>query len=247
MDYLTQLNAFNERCHITGTKPMVRVVYYTLLDMNNSFRWCPEFKTTVRIIAGLSGISSINTVHRCIQELVQDGLIEYIPSKVKGKKSVFKIVSLCSPFGTQTGTDTGTKTGTETGTKSGTDTGTKTATLNRVNKTKKDNNTDEEKIEYADNVKMTLKEYEKLKERFHGNETAVKKCIEILDNYKGSKGATYKNDYKAILSWVVGKYEKEYGTSRPSPSQLDFPIHQGDCTFGIDGGEEHDNTSGAVG
>lgn len=132
MNYITQLNAFNERCHITGTKPLARVVYYTLLDMNNAFRWCSEFKTTVRIIAARSGMTSINTVHRCIEDLVHEGLIEYYPSKAKGKKSTFKIIPLCSYIGTQTGTYTGTKTGTTTGTK----TGTKTATLNKLNKTK---------------------------------------------------------------------------------------------------------------
>ena len=135
MNYITQLNAFNERCHITGTKPLARVVYYTLLDMNNAFRWCPEFKTTVRIIAARSGMNSINTVHRCIEELVHEGLIEYFPSKAKGKKSTFKIIPLCSYIGTETGTEVGTETGTTTGTKTGTlsgtvpETGTETGTL----------------------------------------------------------------------------------------------------------------------
>lgn len=132
MNYITQLNAFNERCHITGTKPLARVVYYTLLDMNNAFRWCPEFKTTVRIIAARSGMTSINTVHRCIEELVHEGLIEYFPSKAKGKKSTFKIIPLCSYIGTETGTEVGT----ETGTTMGTTMGTKTATLNKQDKTK---------------------------------------------------------------------------------------------------------------
>lgn len=133
MNYITQLNAFNERCHITGTKPLARVVYYTLLDMNNAFRWCPEFKTTVRIIAARSGMTSINTVHRCIEELVHEGLIEYFPSKAKGKKSTFKIIPLCSYIGTETGT--------ETGTTMGTTMGTKTATLNKQDKTKQKSST----------------------------------------------------------------------------------------------------------
>lgn len=137
MNYITQLNAFNERCHITGTKPLARVVYYTLLDMNNAFRWCPEFKTTVRIIAARSGMTSINTVHRCIEELVHEGLIEYFPSKAKGKKSTFKIIPLCSYIGTETGTEVGTETGTTTGTT----TGTKTATLNKQDKTKQKSST----------------------------------------------------------------------------------------------------------
>ena len=34
-------------------------------------------------------------------------------------------------------------------------------------------------------------------------------CISILDNYKGSKGKAYKDDYRAILSWVVDKCKEK--------------------------------------
>lgn len=117
----------------------------------------------------------------------------------------------------------------------------------KVNKENKKEKQTTPKKSFAENVTMTVEEYEKLKERFNGNEIAVKKCIDILDNYKGSKGATYKNDYRAILSWVVDKYEKENPSNKSSPCQLDFDIHQGDCTFGIEGGADRDSTSGAVG
>lgn len=63
------------------------------------------------------------------------------------------------------------------------------------------------KVKYADYVSMTEKEHEKLVELF-GNEITAR-MIEILDNYKGSKGKTYKNDYRAILSWVVDKVKEE--------------------------------------
>lgn len=117
----------------------------------------------------------------------------------------------------------------------------------KVNKENKKEKQTTPKKSFAENVTMTVEEYEKLKERFNGNEIAVKKCIDILDNYKGSKGATYKNDYRAILSWVVDKYEKENPSNKSSPCQLDFDIHQGDCTFGIEGGVDRDSNSGAVG
>ena len=124
INYILQLNAFNARCRICGYSPAMRVVYYTLLDMNNTYKWEPKFKTTVRILADYSGISSMSTMHRAILSLVQEGLIQYWPSHVRGKKSTFSIVDLCSVFGTQTGTETGTQTGTETGTQTGTQTGT---------------------------------------------------------------------------------------------------------------------------
>ncbi len=64
-----------------------------------------------------------------------------------------------------------------------------------------------DKTKYADTVRMYPEEYEKLCERF--GEPFTKRCIERLDLYKGSKGKTYKDDYKAILSWVVDRVKEE--------------------------------------
>lgn len=61
----------------------------------------------------------------------------------------------------------------------------------------------EEKKKFGEFVAMTNAEYEKLVST-HG-EKFTKKCIEVLDNYKGSSGKKYKSDYRAILSWVVDK------------------------------------------
>ena len=55
---------------------------------------------------------------------------------------------------------------------------------------------------------MTEDEYEKLLDKF--GKKAANEMIEILDNYKGSKGKTYKNDYRAILSWVVKRWKEEH-------------------------------------
>lgn len=65
-----------------------------------------------------------------------------------------------------------------------------------------------EKTKYAEFVRMTEEEYQKLVAA-HGEEK-TKRAIEILDNYKGSKGKTYKNDYRAILSWVIDRVNEEF-------------------------------------
>lgn len=65
-----------------------------------------------------------------------------------------------------------------------------------------------EKVKYADLVRMKPSEYETLRKSL-GKE-ATDKAIQILDNYKGSKGKTYKDDYRAILSWVVDKLKKDF-------------------------------------
>ena len=66
---------------------------------------------------------------------------------------------------------------------------------------------EDEKVKFADYVKMRQKDYDALVERF--GEPQTKRMIEILDNYKGSTGKTYKDDYRAILSWVVERYAEE--------------------------------------
>lgn len=73
------------------------------------------------------------------------------------------------------------------------------------------------KVKYAEFVSMTEREYQTLVDA-HG-ESATKTMIEILDNYKGSKGKTYKSDYRAILSWVVDRY-KEDESKRPKQNTL---------------------------
>ena len=76
--------------------------------------------------------------------------------------------------------------------------------------------TGSEKTKYADFVKMKPEEYDTLCAKV--GKPAADKCIEILDNYKGSKGKTYKDDYRAILSWVFKKVTEEYPTLIRKPS-----------------------------
>lgn len=65
-----------------------------------------------------------------------------------------------------------------------------------------------EKTKYADNVRMFPEEVAKLQSSYGEEFTA--KLIEELDNYKGATGKKYKDDYRAILNWVVEKCEKKY-------------------------------------
>lgn len=65
---------------------------------------------------------------------------------------------------------------------------------------------------YAEFVTMTEVEYTKLVDS-HGIEF-TKKCIEILDNYKGAKGEKYKSDYRAILNWVITRVKEDEEKSK---------------------------------
>lgn len=73
------------------------------------------------------------------------------------------------------------------------------------------------KYKYAEYVTLTKDEYAKLCEAH--TEEGARRMIEILDNYKGQNGRRYKSDYRAILNWVVDRYNEEitkpaYGNGR---------------------------------
>ncbi len=75
------------------------------------------------------------------------------------------------------------------------------------------------KTKYADAVTMYPEERQKLVDSY-GEEFTVK-LIEELNNYKLSNGKSYKDDYRAILSWVVEKCEKKYPNLKKShPVQM---------------------------
>ena len=81
-----------------------------------------------------------------------------------------------------------------------------------VNVNKKENIKEKEpKIHFAEFVTMTNAEHEKLVSTY-GKEFA-NQCIQVLDNYKGSNGKTYKSDYRAILTWVVDEVKKRNQTN----------------------------------
>lgn len=63
------------------------------------------------------------------------------------------------------------------------------------------------KYNYAEFVRLTRDEYAKLCASY--SEEGAKRLIEILDNYKGAKGKRYVSDYRAILNWVVDRYNEE--------------------------------------
>lgn len=66
------------------------------------------------------------------------------------------------------------------------------------------------KSSYAEFLTITNDEYSSLIKKFGTQKVA--KMIEILNNYKGSSGKKYQSDYRAILSWVVDKVQKEQAT-----------------------------------
>lgn len=102
-------------------------------------------------------------------------------------------------------------------------------TNKNVNNVKNDKNVNK-KNKYADYVSMTQSEYQKLVSDY--GELQTRKMIKVLDNYKGSKGKTYKSDYRAILSWVADKVTKEQpqqqSRGRAIPDEINIDLSAGE-------------------
>lgn len=73
------------------------------------------------------------------------------------------------------------------------------------------------KILFATDVRMTTEEHQKLVDEY--GQQATIEMIRILDNYKVSKGVPYKDDYRAILSWVVKRYNEDLQKQQYSGKQ----------------------------
>lgn len=82
------------------------------------------------------------------------------------------------------------------------------------------------KVKYAEAVSMQESEYYKLVEQY--GQGFTQKLIEELDNYKVANGKRYKDDYRAILNWVVEKCEKKYPGLKAAKQEIgsDNPFRQ---------------------
>ncbi len=208
IDYMAQLNIFNDKAAAERLSPRARLVYYTLLDIDNKVHWQTPFISSSRYIGERSGLDR-STVSDCLHLLEKSGYIHYRPSKIRGHGSEFEIIPLCQPLRTEkdfVSVDASAITDIKDGFVS-----VDASAITDINKTKyiKDEKYTAN-VPFAENVRMTIDEYNKLKDRMGGDESAVKWCITKLDNYKGSKGKEHKSDYRAILNCVVSDYEKQH-------------------------------------
>jgi hypothetical protein len=86
---------------------------------------------------------------------------------------------------------------------------------------KETNLIDDGKINYAMYVRYTPDEYKKLIELTDYGEPFAKRCIFVLNAYKGQSKKNqkkYDSDYLATLNWVVDKVKKEFKDNPPNNS-----------------------------
>lgn len=175
------------------------------------------------------GITTARGINKRIDNLIEAKLLERCPNNQSIKRTYFRMGENYNKYECYNGNENSSL-----GTSVPTRTWNENSNNNNINN---DNNIiiketivnnskeKEPKVKFAEFVSMTSTEYEKLKAEL--GEKGANECIEILNNYKGSKGKTYKNDYLAIRSWVIDRlnekqqqYPSPNKPATPSPSQL---------------------------
>ena len=78
----------------------------------------------------------------------------------------------------------------------------------------------------AEFVFMSETEYQKLVNMY--GKDVTEEMIAILDNYKGATGRAYSSDYRAILSWVVARYneDKKKQQRQRTSNEWEAPYHR---------------------
>ena len=249
MNFIQQVRRFDE-LSAGNLTPNAIAIYYHLLNVNNRCGWKEWFSESDLWISRFVGIKRHETILAAINLLKQKGFIEFERGTKRNIPTKYKIIVLNNS--TEHSTEHSTINSTEHSTKDSTEHSTEHSDIPKQ-KTKTKNNIPSEdvfeKSSESEEIKSLLFDFEEMRKNNKKPMTNKAKELFLSKLEKMSNG----NDQvkKALLEqsiehgWQTLYELKEQ--PKPSPSQLDFPIHQGDCTFGIDGGEEHDNTSGAVG
>lgn len=91
MNYIKEMNAFHDRMMTNPVSVGAKVLWSTLMHVNNKARWVKKFSIAESLICGLTGLSS-SAFKRARVELRDKGLITY---QSRGTKApMYQMVSL---------------------------------------------------------------------------------------------------------------------------------------------------------
>lgn len=229
--------AFNNR---EDFKPAVSALYFYLVEICNTLGWKKEFSISAKECMEGMGVSGYNTYKSAFDVLCKHGFIKVVKKscnhyqanvitllnfdRVTDKVTNKVIDELTNevdvyPIKIEQGNNKGNYQGNY---QSNGDI--HKTTNNKTIKTIKQEiipetevsvkSNKKQKIKFSEFVSLTQEEYNKLIQEH--SESATKRMIEILNNYKGSSGKKYKSDYLAILNWVVNRYSDEKNKSSQS-------------------------------
>ena len=92
VNYIAEINAFQELAPRLGLSPYARVLWFTLMDINNRAGWKKEFTVPLSLLMSNTGIGK-TTLRKARDELAAGGFISYVPG-VGSHAPVYRINSL---------------------------------------------------------------------------------------------------------------------------------------------------------
>ena len=249
INFIKQLCRFDELSIGTLT-PNAIAIYYHLFMVNNRCGWREWFTESDLWIEQAVGIKRRETVLSAINLLKQKGFIDFERGGTH-KPTKYKIIPLFNSANNSAFTSAF-----NSGIDSGIDSANNSAFTSDNPKYKyKPKNKNKARDVFAesnesDTVKGLLSDLDE--SRKSNKKKMTDKAKELLlkklnDLSNGNERIKIIMLEKAIERGWLTVYPLKESEIPSSPCSLDLPIHQGDCTFGIDGGEENDNTSGAAG
>lgn len=213
MTYIEIVNHFWNENRVNRCDPYEVALFFYILNEANKQRWVDQIKISTNILTAELGISR-KTLINTRKKLKDKNLINFEPGLKNKLTSVYTIY--VSDGNIQRNIQ-GNIEGNILGNIQGNILGNHLIKNKNKNKNKKYNNSGDASIdiklnegkkkEVCEDVFLFDNEIEKLINEY--GDAGYNRMIDILSNYKGSTGKKYKSDYKAILNWVVKRFQEE--------------------------------------
>lgn len=217
MNYIRELNAFYDWLETNPLNTSCIVLWYALMHTNNKAGWIEEFTVAVMTLELKTGLDR-RTIERARNQLQQFELIKW--RKRSGNQSaMYTMLTLCDNRHPSNVVQSVAQPVVHGDAQPVVQSVVQPVAITKLKETKLNKDiipmsNPTTKTKYAEFVALADIEHEKLVKEF--GETFTKRCIEVLDNYKGANGKKYKSDYRAILNWVVKRVKDEGASIRPS-------------------------------
>jgi len=95
VNYIAEINAFSDRMERAPLSTNAQILWYKLMQFCNRLRWAEEFQVENERLMRQMNVSSQHTFRAARKELVEDGLISFVPG-VKGKPTLYKLHSVAA-------------------------------------------------------------------------------------------------------------------------------------------------------
>ena len=205
MTYIERLNAFYAFLKRQPLSPQAKLLYYTLLQIDNERGWAQWFGVTNAHLCMFIGIGE-KTLIRARKELADQRLIDVQASRTRGVATRYTLLPppsdalACPTIDSPTAPPTAVQT---------------TDLLEKEPREKKQVNACT-KTAYAPHVHLTAEEHAALCRRY--GVPMTERMIATLEDYKRTSGRRYNSDYEAMERWVAARCARAPAQTRPAPA-----------------------------